>query len=158
MLESTHGVGVVLAVTSQEAESVIEAFRGLKANFMVQEFIREAGGADLLSFGNAWTRQLFDGDHDARRRGGGGGLGQHVAQRVLPLALPQEQLERVLGRGGERGGERGDRLHLRHVAAPRLPRRLAGDFERRRPHRGDSVPFALDGGEVNAVPVNDLLP
>jgi len=40
-------VGVVLAETRQAAESVIEAFRGLDANFLVQEFIKEAGGADI---------------------------------------------------------------------------------------------------------------
>jgi ribosomal protein S6--L-glutamate ligase len=47
LLEGTQGVGVVLAETKKAAESVIEAFRGLRANFMVQEFIKEAGGADL---------------------------------------------------------------------------------------------------------------
>ena len=47
LLEGTQGVGVVLAETKQAAESVIEAFSGLKANFMVQEFIKEAGGADI---------------------------------------------------------------------------------------------------------------
>ena len=47
LLEGTQGVGVVLAETKKAAESVVEAFRGLKANFMVQEFIKEAGGADI---------------------------------------------------------------------------------------------------------------
>jgi ribosomal protein S6--L-glutamate ligase len=47
LLEGTQGVGVVLAETRKAAESVIEAFRGLKANFIVQEFIKEAGGADI---------------------------------------------------------------------------------------------------------------
>ena len=50
LLEGTQGVGVVLAETKKAAESVIEAFRGLKANFMVQEFIKEAGGADVRCF------------------------------------------------------------------------------------------------------------
>ena len=50
LLEGTQGVGVVLAETKKAAESVIEAFRGLKANFMVQEFIEEAGGADIRCF------------------------------------------------------------------------------------------------------------
>jgi ribosomal protein S6--L-glutamate ligase len=50
LLEGTQGVGVVLAETTKAAESVIEAFRGLKANFMVQEFIKEAGGADIRCF------------------------------------------------------------------------------------------------------------
>lgn len=47
LLEGTQGVGVVLAETRKAAESVIEAFRGLDANILVQEFIKEAGGADL---------------------------------------------------------------------------------------------------------------
>lgn len=47
LLEGTQGVGVVLAETRQAAESVIDAFRGLKANFMVQEFIGEAAGTDI---------------------------------------------------------------------------------------------------------------
>lgn len=50
LLEGTQGVGVVLAETRKAAESVIEAFRGLKANFLVQEFIEEAGGADIRCF------------------------------------------------------------------------------------------------------------
>ena len=50
LLEGTQGVGVVLAETRKAAESVVEAFRGLKANFMVQEFIGEAGGSDIRCF------------------------------------------------------------------------------------------------------------
>lgn len=47
LLEGTQGIGVVLAETEKAAESVIEAFRGLDANILVQEFIREAKGADI---------------------------------------------------------------------------------------------------------------
>ena len=50
LLEGTQGVGVVLAETNKAASSVIEAFRGLKADFMVQEFIKEAGGSDIRAF------------------------------------------------------------------------------------------------------------
>jgi ribosomal protein S6--L-glutamate ligase len=50
LLEGTQGKGVVLAETRKAAESVIDAFRGLHANFLVQEFIREAGGADIRCF------------------------------------------------------------------------------------------------------------
>ncbi len=50
LLEGTQGVGVVLGETRKAAESVIEAFRGLNANFMVQEFIKEAGGTDIRCF------------------------------------------------------------------------------------------------------------
>ncbi|QTF92437.1 30S ribosomal protein S6--L-glutamate ligase [Halomonas sp. BM-2019] len=47
LLEGTQGIGVVLAETNQAAESVIQAFLGLKANIMVQEYITEARGADI---------------------------------------------------------------------------------------------------------------
>ncbi len=50
LLESTQGRGVVLAETKKAAESVIDAFRGLEANFIVQEFVKEAGGADIRCF------------------------------------------------------------------------------------------------------------
>ena len=49
-LLARQGVGVVLAETRKAAESVIEAFRGLNANILAQEFIAEAGGADLRCF------------------------------------------------------------------------------------------------------------
>ena len=47
LLEGTQGIGVVLADTNKNAESILEAFMGLKANILVQEFIAEAGGADI---------------------------------------------------------------------------------------------------------------
>ncbi|SHG34036.1 30S ribosomal protein S6--L-glutamate ligase [Cognatishimia maritima] len=47
LLESTQGKGVVLAETRKAAESVITAFRGLRANFLVQQFVKEAAGEDL---------------------------------------------------------------------------------------------------------------
>lgn len=50
LLEGTQGIGVVLAETRKAAESVIEAFLGLKANIMVQEYISEAKGADIRCF------------------------------------------------------------------------------------------------------------
>lgn len=50
LLEGTQGVGVVLAETHKAAESVITAFRQLDANIIVQEFIKEAGGADIRAF------------------------------------------------------------------------------------------------------------
>lgn len=50
LLEGTQGIGVVLCETSQAAESVIEAFRGLNANIIVQEFVKEAAGADVRCF------------------------------------------------------------------------------------------------------------
>ncbi len=47
LLEGTQGLGVVLAETKSAAESVLEAFNGLQARVIVQEFIKEAKGADL---------------------------------------------------------------------------------------------------------------
>ena len=47
LLESTQGKGVVLAETKKAAESVIDAFRGLRANFLVQQFVKEAAGEDI---------------------------------------------------------------------------------------------------------------
>jgi ribosomal protein S6--L-glutamate ligase len=50
LLEGTQGIGVVLAESQNAAESIIEAFRGLKAQILVQEFIKEAKGADVRCF------------------------------------------------------------------------------------------------------------
>ncbi|MGH8474747.1 MAG: 30S ribosomal protein S6--L-glutamate ligase [Methylococcales bacterium] len=50
LLQGTQGVGVVLAETHKAAESVIQSFLGLKASALVQEFIREAAGADIRCF------------------------------------------------------------------------------------------------------------
>ena len=50
LLEGTQGIGVVLAETKKAAESVIQAFMGLKSNILVQEFIKEAKGSDIRCF------------------------------------------------------------------------------------------------------------
>jgi ribosomal protein S6--L-glutamate ligase len=50
LLEGTQGLGVVLAETRNAANSVIEAFNGLKARVIAQEFVKEAGGADIRAF------------------------------------------------------------------------------------------------------------
>jgi ribosomal protein S6--L-glutamate ligase len=50
LMESTHGQGIVLAETDKAAEGVINAFRGLNANFLVQEYIKEANGSDIRCF------------------------------------------------------------------------------------------------------------
>ncbi|RTZ66190.1 MAG: 30S ribosomal protein S6--L-glutamate ligase [Aquificaceae bacterium] len=50
LLSGTQGIGVVLAETEQAATSVIEAFMGLKANILVQEYIEEAKGTDIRCF------------------------------------------------------------------------------------------------------------
>jgi ribosomal protein S6--L-glutamate ligase len=77
LLEGTQGIGVVLAETQQAAESVIEAFMGLKANILVQEYIREAGGADIrcLVVGDkvvaAMKRQAKEGEFRSNLHRGG---------------------------------------------------------------------------------------
>lgn len=50
VLEGTQGLGVVLAETQKAAKSVIEAFMGMDKSILVQEFIKEAGGADIRAF------------------------------------------------------------------------------------------------------------
>ncbi len=50
LLEGTQGIGVVLAETQKAAESIIEAFMGLNASILVQEYIKEAGGSDIRCF------------------------------------------------------------------------------------------------------------
>ncbi len=50
LLEGTQGLGVVLAETNKAAKSVVEAFDSLKTRVILQEFIKEAGGADIRIF------------------------------------------------------------------------------------------------------------
>jgi ribosomal protein S6--L-glutamate ligase len=50
LLEGTQGLGVVLAETRKAADSVISAFRQLDANILVQEYVKEARGADIRAF------------------------------------------------------------------------------------------------------------
>ena len=50
LLHGTQGIGVVLAETKKAAKSVIEAFYGVKANMLVQEFIKESRGSDVRAF------------------------------------------------------------------------------------------------------------
>lgn len=77
LLEGTQGIGVVLADSNKAAESIIEAFMGLKANILVQEFIAEAGGADIrcLVIGDrviaAMKRQAADGEFRSNLHRGG---------------------------------------------------------------------------------------
>ena len=79
LLEGAQGIGVVLCETDKAAESVIEAFRNLDANILVQEFIAEAGGADLRCYvvGNkvvaAMKRQAPPGEFRSNIHRGGEG-------------------------------------------------------------------------------------
>jgi ribosomal protein S6--L-glutamate ligase len=77
LLEGTQGKGVVLAETHKAAESLIDAFRNLDANFLVQEFIKEAGGSDIrcLVIGSkvvaAMKRQAKEGEFRSNLHRGG---------------------------------------------------------------------------------------
>ncbi|SEN62599.1 30S ribosomal protein S6--L-glutamate ligase [Halomonas caseinilytica] len=77
LLEGTQGIGVVLAETNQAAESVIQAFMGMKANIMVQEYIKEAQGADIrcLVIGDkvvaSMKRQAAEGEFRSNLHRGG---------------------------------------------------------------------------------------
>jgi ribosomal protein S6--L-glutamate ligase len=80
LLEGTQGKGVVLAESKTAAKSVIEAFYGLNANILVQEFIKEAKGADVRAIvvGNkvvaAYKRQGKEGEFRSNLHSGGHGL------------------------------------------------------------------------------------
>lgn len=77
LLEGTQGIGVILADTRKAAESVIEAFNNLQARVIVQEFIKEAGGADIRAFivdgqvVGAMKRQAKDGEFRSNLHRGG---------------------------------------------------------------------------------------
>jgi ribosomal protein S6--L-glutamate ligase len=77
VLEGTQGLGVVLAETKKAAESVISAFRQLDANILVQDFVKEARGADIRAFvvggkvAAAMRRQGAPGDFRSNLHRGG---------------------------------------------------------------------------------------
>lgn len=77
LLSSTQGRGVVLAETKKAAESLVDAFRGLDANFLVQAFVKEAAGADVrcLVVGGrvvaAMKRQAAEGEFRSNLHRGG---------------------------------------------------------------------------------------
>ena len=79
LASGTHGKGVVLAETGKAAKSVIQAFYVEGVNFMIQEYVKEAGGSDVRAFvvGNrvvaAMKRQSLDGDFRSNIHQGGSG-------------------------------------------------------------------------------------
>jgi ribosomal protein S6--L-glutamate ligase len=93
LLEGTQGLGVVLAETKNAAESVLEAFNGLEARVIVQEFIKEAKGADiraLLVEGQvvgAMKRQGKDGDFRSNLHRGGSADIIKLNEAELRLAM-----------------------------------------------------------------------
>ena len=93
LLESTQGRGVVLGETKKAAESVIGAFRGLKANFLVQEFIKEAAGVDIrcLVIGGkvvaSMKREASDGDFRANVHRGGRAVATRISKAERAIAV-----------------------------------------------------------------------
>jgi ribosomal protein S6--L-glutamate ligase len=93
LTEGSQGQGVVLAETRQAAESVIDAFRGLNAHFLVQRFIKEAQGADLRCFvvGNkvvaAMKRQARRGEFRANLHKGGSALEVKLSPKERDMAI-----------------------------------------------------------------------
>ena len=93
LVEGTQGIGVVLAETRQAAESVIDAFRGLNAHILVQEYIKEAKGADIrcLVVGNkvvaAIERQAKPGDFRSNLHRGGRANQETITEREREIAL-----------------------------------------------------------------------
>lgn len=77
LLEGTQGLGVILADNDKSAISVMEAFNGIKTRVIVQEFIREAKGADIRAFVvdghvvGAMKRQARDGEFRSNLHRGG---------------------------------------------------------------------------------------
>lgn len=90
LLEGTQGLGVVLAETKNAATSVIEAFDGLRARVIVQEFIKEAKGADIRVFVvdgkvvGAMKRQAKSGEFRSNLHRGG-------SARVIELSPKEEE-------------------------------------------------------------------
>ncbi|MEW7289770.1 30S ribosomal protein S6--L-glutamate ligase [Aquimarina sp. 2304DJ70-9] len=90
LLEGTQGLGVVLAETKTAAESVLEAFNGLQARVIVQEFIREAKGSDIRALVvdgevvGAMKRQGKEGEFRSNLHRGG-------TAKVIRLSRHEEQ-------------------------------------------------------------------
>lgn len=93
LVEGTQGIGVVLAETRQAAESVIDAFRGLNAHILVQEYIREANGCDIrcLVVGGrvvaAIERQAKPGEFRSNLHRGGTARKVHITGKERATAI-----------------------------------------------------------------------
>lgn len=93
ILEGTQGVGVVLIETTKAAKSVLDAFYGMEVNLLVQEFIEEAGGADIRAFivngkvVGAMKRQGAEGDFRSNLHQGGTALSYKLNRKEKSTAL-----------------------------------------------------------------------
>ncbi|CAM8673959.1 MULTISPECIES: 30S ribosomal protein S6--L-glutamate ligase [Leclercia] len=93
LVEGTQGIGVVLAETRQAAESVVDAFRGLNAHILVQEYVKEAKGRDIrcLVVGDevvaSIERQAKEGDFRSNLHRGGVARVVEITPREREMAL-----------------------------------------------------------------------
>jgi len=98
LTEGTQGMGVVLAETKKAAESVIEAMRGLQANFIVQEYIQEANGEDIRCFvvGNevvaSMKRHAKEGDFRSNLHRGGYAIAEQISAEERKIAIQASQI------------------------------------------------------------------
>ncbi|ELN4240693.1 TPA: 30S ribosomal protein S6--L-glutamate ligase [Klebsiella variicola] len=97
LVEGTQGIGVVLAETRQAAESVIDAFRGLNAHILVQEYIAEAKGCDIrcLVVGNevvaAIERRAKEGDFRSNLHRGGMATVAQISDEERAISIKATQ-------------------------------------------------------------------
>jgi len=93
LLEGTQGRGVVLAETTKAAESAFMAFRGLKADLLVQEFVKEAGGMDIRCFViggkvvGAMKRQAPEGEFRSNLHRGGSASSVRITKEERQAAI-----------------------------------------------------------------------
>jgi len=93
ILEGTQGVGVVLVDSEKAAKSVLDAFYGMEVNLLVQEFIEEAGGADIRAFVvggevvGAMKRQGAEGDFRSNLHQGGSATSYKLNRKEKATAL-----------------------------------------------------------------------
>jgi ribosomal protein S6--L-glutamate ligase len=93
LLSGTQGRGVVLAETRKAADSVIDAFRGLEADFLVQHFVKEAAGSDIRCFviGRkvvaAMQRQGAEGEFRSNLHRGGSAVAVKITPQERAVAV-----------------------------------------------------------------------
>jgi ribosomal protein S6--L-glutamate ligase len=93
ILEGTQGVGVVLVDSEKAAKSVLDAFYGMDVNLLVQEYIEEAGGADIRAFVvngevvGAMKRQGAEGDFRSNLHQGGSATAHKLTRKERATAI-----------------------------------------------------------------------
>ena len=93
ILEGTQGVGVVLVDSEKAAKSVLDAFYGMDVNLLVQEYIEEAGGADIRAFVvnnevvGAMKRQGAEGDFRSNLHQGGSAVAYKLNRKEKATAI-----------------------------------------------------------------------